>query len=159
TRTPGAPRASARAGGGSWGTMFADASGGGRAGPLRLYVGAHGLMSRGGFGFTGDGCTALNPADDNPDATRLNNDVRQADGVVRAAVDLPGRRELSAGVLAFGRDQGLPGIQCFSPMGARFRTARALAYLRYLSRDDLGDGGRPALQLFGSGQRDVLDDR
>jgi len=157
TRTPGAPRAQARAGGGSWGTMFGDASGGGRAGPLRLYVGAHGLMSRGGFGFTDDGCTALNPADDQS-ATRLNNDVRQADGVVRAAVDLPGRRELSAGALAFGRAQGLPGSQCSAPFGARFRTARGLAYLRYLSRDDLGDGGRLALQLFGSGQRNALDD-
>jgi iron complex outermembrane receptor protein len=158
TRTPGAPRATARAGAGSFDTMFGDASGGGRIGRLRLYAGAHGLSSSSAFGFYDDNGTTQNPADDNPSGVRRNADVRQADGVLRAAVDLPGRRELGLGALGFGRDQGLPGRASVQATAARFRTARALAYARYESRDDLGGSGRLAVQLFASGQRDELDD-
>jgi len=158
TRTPGTPRASARAGAGSWATMFADASGGGRLGRFRLYAGAHGLTSGGTFGFANDAGTPLNPGDDTS-ALRLNNDVRQADGVLRAVLVLPGRRTLGLGAVGFARDQGLPGLSQYPARYARFRTMRGVGYLRYESRDDLGGGGRLAGQVFASAEREVLADQ
>jgi outer membrane receptor protein involved in Fe transport len=154
TRTPGTPLLGARAGGGSFDTMFGDVTGGGRLGRVRIYAGAHALAAGGSFAFHDDNRTTLNPGDDTAGALRSNNDVRQADGVLRAAVDLPGRRALSLGALAFARDQGIP-----SPGSAddRFRMARGLGYLRYESRDDLGAGGRLTAQVFASGERDVFD--
>jgi iron complex outermembrane receptor protein len=157
TRTPGAPRASARTGAGSFGTMFGDVSGGGRAGRLRLYVGLHGLYAQGDYPYRNDMGTAFNPADD-VIMPRRNNDVQQGDGVVRAGFTLSGRRTLDLGVVGYARDEGLPGIGRFPTVSARFRTMRGLGYLRYESRDDLGAGGRMSAQLFASLQRDRLSD-
>ena len=86
TRTPGATRAGARTGAGSFGTMFGDVSGGGHVGRLRLYVGLHGFSSRGDFPYVNDNMTALNPADD-VRLPRPNNDVLQGDGVLRGRAD------------------------------------------------------------------------
>jgi iron complex outermembrane receptor protein len=159
TRTPGVPEVRARAGGGSWGTMFADASGGARLGRLRLYAGVHALSSDSAFGgFVNDMGTAVNPADD-VSGLRRNNDAHQADGVVRAALALPGRRTLGLGTVLFAREQGLPGLSLFPAMFARFKTLRGLGFLRYESRDDLGGGGRLEAQVFASAERDALDDR
>ena len=158
TRTPGAVRAGARSGGGSFGTMFGDLTGGGRVGPLRLYAGLHGFSSRGDFTYVNDMMTSLNPADD-VTLPRPNNDVQQGDGVLRGALTLAGRRTLDLGLIGFVRDEGLPGTEGFPTMHARFRTMRGLAYLHYRSRDDLGGGGRLAARLFASWQRDRLDDR
>jgi iron complex outermembrane receptor protein len=157
TRTPGATRASARTGAGSFGTMFGDVSGGGRAGRLRLYVGLHGLYAQGDYPYRNDMGTAFNLADD-VIMPRRNNDVQQGDGVLRAGLALAGRRTLDLGVIAFARDEGLPGIGKYPTVSARFRTARGLAYLRYESRDDLGPGGRLSAQLYASAQRDRLRD-
>ena len=158
TRTPSAARASARAATGSFGTDTADVAVGGRAGRLRLYFGAHGLTSLGDYPYHDDNGTPLNPADDtNP--RRQNDDVHEANGVLRAALTLEGRRVLSLGLLGFGRDQGLPGLDFIPTLYARFRALRGLAYARYESRDDLGPGGRLAAQLFVSGQRDRFVDR
>jgi iron complex outermembrane receptor protein len=157
TRTPGTPRLAARAGVGSFGARFGDASAGGRLGRLRLYLGVHGLTSVGDFPYANDNGTPLNPADDSLTA-RTNNDVAQVDGTLRAVLDLPGRRTLSLGVIAFGRDQGLTGQHFVPTPSVRFSTARALAYLRYDSRDDLGEGGRFGAQLFASVQRDHYTD-
>jgi iron complex outermembrane receptor protein len=158
TRTPGATRASARTGAGSFGTMFGDVSGGGRVGRLSLYVGLHGFSSRGDFPYLNDNMTALNPADD-VTLPRPNNDVRQGDGVLRGALTLAGRRTLDLGVIGFGRDEGLPGTSGSPTRSARFQTTRGLAYLHYRSREDLGDGGRLSARLFASWQRDRLNDR
>jgi outer membrane cobalamin receptor len=157
TRTPGPARASARTGTGSFGTMFGDVSGGGHAGPLRLYLGVHGFSTQGDFPYLDDNMTALNPADD-VSMPRQNNDAQQGDGVFRASLPLVGRRALDLGVIAFARDQGLPGLQGNPTMNARFRTMRGLAYLRYDSRDDLGSGGLLSAELFASWQRDRLQD-
>jgi vitamin B12 transporter len=157
TRTPGTPSVGARAGVGSYGTYFGDADASGRAGRLRLYLGVHGLASKGDFPYLNDNGTPLNPADDRT-VPRQNDDVEQADGTFRAAVDLAGRRTLSLGVVAFGRDQGLPGPNLAQTRFVRFATARALTYLRYESRDDLGPGGRLDAQLFLSAQRDHYTD-
>lgn len=159
TRTPGVPRASARAGAGSYGTMLADLSGGGTLGPLRIYAGAHALSSNGTFGgFVNDAGTALNPGDDSA-GVRRNSDARQVDGVVRAALPLPGRRTLGLGAVLFAREQGLPGQSQFPALHARFQALRGLGYLRYESRDDLGPGGRLQAQLFALVERAALDDR
>jgi len=157
TRTPGEARAGARTGTGSFGTMFGDVSGGGRAGRLRLYVGLHGIYAQGDFPYLNDNGTAFNPNDDTM-MPRQNNDVQQGDGVVRAALTLAGRRVLSLGLIAFAREEGLPAPGGFPTLRARFRTLRGLAYLRYESRDDLGPGGRLSAQLFASVERDRLND-
>jgi iron complex outermembrane receptor protein len=157
TRTPGAMRASARTGAGSFGTMFGDVSGGGRAGRLRLYLGVHGLSAQGDYLYLNDNGTALNPTDD-VWMPRRNNDVQQGDGVARAELTLAGRRTLDLGVVAFARDEGLSGVGRFPTVSARFQTMRGVGYLRYESRDDLGAGGRLSAQLYASVQRDHLSD-
>jgi iron complex outermembrane receptor protein len=143
----------ARAGTGSFGAYFGDASAGGHVGRLRLYLGAHALRSLGDYPYTSDNGTPLNPADDGT-VSRTNNDLRQADGTMRAALDLAGRRTLSLGVIGFARDHGLPGPHVAQTHFVRFKTARLLAGLRYESRDDLGEGGRLAAQLYASWTRD-----
>src|SRR6185369_7259642 len=90
TRAPGERRLTVRAGGGSFGTMFGDASAASRLGPLRLYAGVHALAGNEAFRFYNDNGTAANPGDDNPDARRVNNAVAQLDGVVRASISGPG---------------------------------------------------------------------
>jgi outer membrane receptor protein involved in Fe transport len=157
TRTPGVPDVGARAGVGSVGTRFGDVRAGGHLGGVRLYLGVHGLSSTGVYRFFNDNCTPLNAADD-AWTSRQNNDVKQADGTLRVATDLPGRRTLSLGVVVFGREQGLPGSSCAQTRFVRFATARALAYLRYEDRDSLGDGGRLSAQVFASRQRDHYTD-
>jgi iron complex outermembrane receptor protein len=158
TRTPGTPMLAARAGAGSFGSYFGDATAGGRVGPLRLYLGAHALTSTGAFPYYSDNSTPLNPADD-MHASRLNNDVTQGDGAVRVAVDLPGRRTLTLGATAFGRDQGLTDLTHVTEIrSARYSTERGIATLAYESRDDLGAGGRLSARLFASGQRDRFHD-
>jgi iron complex outermembrane receptor protein len=157
TRTPGQAHARARSGMGSFGTMFGDASAGGRLGRLRLYAGAHVLSSRGDYPYLNDNGTSLNPADDIY-GPRLNNDLVQGDGVLRAALTLAGRRTLGLGVIGFTREQGLPGLGAAPSVAARFRTTRGLGYLRYESRDDLGPGGRLSSELYASLARDALDD-
>jgi iron complex outermembrane receptor protein len=153
TRTPGTPALGARAGTGSYGAYFGDVTAGAHAGRLRLYLGGHALSSAGDYPYANDNGTPLNPADDTTTGRR-NNDVRQADGTLRAALDLRGRRALNLGVIGFLRDQGLPGQHFAQTRFVRFQTGRALGYLRYDSRDDLGPGGRLTAQLFASFQRD-----
>ena len=157
TQTPGVTRGGARTGAGSFGTMFGDVTGGGRAGRLRLYAGVHAISAQGDFPYVNDNGTAFNTADD-VRLPRPNNDVQQVDGALRAAVALAGRRTLTLGTLAFARDEGLPGPGNAPTMRARFRTMRGLGYLRYESRDDVGAGGRLHAQLYASTQRDRLDD-
>lgn len=160
TRTPGVGRASLRAGAGSFGTLFGDASGGQRLGRVRLYLGAHLFSSKGDYPLRYNP-TPLNPSTE-VDTTRQNNDALEGNGVLRAAVTLVGRRTLDLGLIGFARAEGLPGpTMAFDPSAAhqtRFHTARGLATLRYDSRDDLGPGGRLDAQVFASLERDRLLD-
>jgi iron complex outermembrane receptor protein len=157
TRTPGTRRALARAGMGSFGAAFGDLAAGGRIGRLRLYAGAHALSATGDYAYNNDMGTPLNPGDD-VWGPRGNNDVTQADGVVRAALTLAGRRTLNLSLMGFGREQGLAGPGSKPTAFARFGTTRGIAIARYESRDDLGPGGRLATEIFASEQRDRLSD-
>jgi iron complex outermembrane receptor protein len=157
TRTPGLTRASVRAGVGSFGTAFADATGGGRVGRLRLYLGTHVFSSRGDYPYQSDNSTPANPADDGVFVLQ-NNDVLDGNGVFRATLTLSGRRTLGFGAVGFARAQGLPGPLNAPILHARFHTARGLGTLRYESRDDLGPGGRLSAEAFVSAERDRLLD-
>jgi outer membrane cobalamin receptor len=157
TETPADGRLSLRTGMGSFGARFADATGGGRLGRLRLYAGVHAYAARGDYSYHNDNGTAANP-DDDVVMPRQNNDVAEANGVVRAELPLPGRRALQAGGIGFARDQGLTGRGADPTTLARLETARALGYLRYQGRDDLGAGGPLAAQVYVSDQRDRTRD-
>jgi len=156
TRTPGLTRAYLRAGIGSFGTVFGDASGGGRLGRLRLYLGAH------VFSAQGDSPLQYNLTNYNPgqqvDTVRQNNDALEGSGVLRATLALEGRRTLGLGLIGFARAEGLPGPTNALAFYARFHTARGLGILRYESRDDLGPGGRLSADAFVSVERDRLLD-
>ncbi|HVV50942.1 MAG TPA: TonB-dependent receptor [Polyangia bacterium] len=156
TRTPGLPRASARAGVGSFGTAFGDASGGGRVGRLRLYLGAHVYATKGDYPFQYNP-TPLNP-DTGIETVRQNNDALEGNGVLRAVLSLAGRRTLALGLVGFARAEGLPGPTNQLAFHTRFHTARGLGTLRYESRDDLGPGGRLSAEAFVSVERDRLLD-
>ena len=157
TRAPTQPRLTMRAGAGSFGTMFGDVTAAGAAGRLHLSAGLHAIAGNNGFAFHDDRGTPANPADDR-DVARQNNDLAQLDGVLRAALDLPGRRQLGLGLLGFARDHGLSGMGITQATQARFLSLRGLGYLGYDSRDDLGAGGRLHAQLFGSALRDRFVD-
>ncbi|HEY6476022.1 MAG TPA: TonB-dependent receptor plug domain-containing protein, partial [Polyangia bacterium] len=107
TRTPGVPRASARAGVGSFGTAFGDVSGSERVGRLRLYLGAHVYSAKGDFP------THYDNAPTNPnfamDQIQPNNDTLEGNGVVRGELALAGRRTLGLALIGFARAEGLPG--------------------------------------------------
>jgi iron complex outermembrane receptor protein len=156
TRTPGATRVQARAAVGSFGTTFGDLSAGGRVGRLRFYLGAHVYSSEGDYPIDYN-LTPANPANE-VHGRRQNNDALEGNGVLRLALTLSGRRTLSLGAIAFGREQGLPGPLNNLSTTARFHSARGLGYLRYESRDDLGPGGRLSAQAFVSVERDRLID-
>ncbi len=159
TRAPsGPPRFTLRAGGGSFGTRFGDATASGSTGRLHVYAGAHAIVATDGFAYFNDNGTPANPTDDISNDSRANNHLAQVDGTFRAAIDLAGRRQLGLGAIAFARDHGLPGRGAFPTLHSRFDTARGIAYASYDSRDDLGDGGRLHAQLFASAQRDRFDD-
>jgi iron complex outermembrane receptor protein len=157
TRAPGARRVTVRAGAGSFGTMFGDATAAGSAGPLHVYAGAHALAGDNGYPFHDDNGTSADPSDDS-NGTRQNNHLAQLDGVLRATLDLPGRRGLGLGLIGIARDQGLPGPVPLVTKRSHFQTTRGIAYLAYDSRDDLGPGGRLHAQLFVAAMRDRFHD-
>jgi iron complex outermembrane receptor protein len=156
TRTAGMPRASARAGVGSFGTAFGDVSASDRVGRLRLYVGAHLYASQGDYPLQ------YNNAPANPttgvDTVRQNNDTRDANGVLRGTLSLEGRRTLGLSLIGFARGEGLAGTTVNPALHTRFHTARGLGILQYESRDDLGPGGRLSAEAFVSMERDRLLD-
>jgi iron complex outermembrane receptor protein len=160
TRTPNTSRQEARAGVGSYGTWFGDATASGRLGRLRLYAGVHAGASKGDYPYLNQNGTAYNLGDD-AIQHRANNDLGEVNGTLRAALTLTGRRTLTLGLVGFGREQGLPGpvIQLQSvTIFSRFHTGRGLGYLRYESRDDLGPGGRLSAEVFSSLEWDRLID-
>lgn len=152
TQTPGDQRVVLRGGGGSFRTTYADAMAGTTLGRARLYGGAHMFQAAGDFPYQAPAVVgAYRPG------ARENNDVTQVDGVVRAAVSLEGRRELRAGFIGLARDRGIPASEMFRS-SARGSTARALAYIDYESRGDLGEKGHVRAALYTSVERTRFSD-
>lgn len=152
TRTPLGTQASARAGLGSFRTMSSDLTAGGSLGRLRLYAGVHLLRAVGDF----PDAPPLVSGGYQPSA-RENTDLAQLDGVVRAVLPLTGRREVRAGYIGLGRDQGLPAQNIFRS-NARATARRDLAHVDYESRDDLGASSHLRTALFASYTRDEFRD-
>jgi outer membrane cobalamin receptor len=146
TRVPTENTLSAEAGGGSFATLFGDASGSWVAKPLRLYGGIHFLKAAGDFSYHSDNGTAFDPSDDRI-IRRQNNDLAQVDGLVRGVLALPGRRELKASLSVFNRDQGVPGLGLYETREPSLSTVRLLGSVTYESREELGQGGRLRAQL------------
>ena len=142
-------RADVEVGGGSFGTYYGSVREMGSRGRLHLYVGAHALTSDGDFPYLNDQATTQNPTDDQA-ARRRNNDLHQLDGMVRAAMDLPGDRRLRLSLLMFERAQGLPGPGALANPSARLGTSRVTAMAAYESNDDLGPGGRLRATAYGN---------
>lgn len=152
TQTPGDQRVAVRGGGGSFRTRYADAMAGTTLGRVRLYGGAHVFQAAGDFPYRAPAVVgAYQPG------ARENNDVTQVDGVLRAAVSLEGRRELRAGFIGLARERGIPGAEMFRS-SARGGTARALAYVDYESRGDLGEKGHLRASLYASAERTRFSD-
>lgn len=153
TRAPGPFRASLRGGAGSFGTRFADATVGGRLGPLRLYAGVHTLNATGNYPQMAPMVVGgYRPP------TRENNALQQWDGVFRAMLPLPGRRELRAGFLAVVRDQGVVTEDNFQGLSTRLMASRALGHLSYESRDDLGASSRLRVLAYGGAMHEMFSD-
>jgi vitamin B12 transporter len=158
TRAPDVTGASAYAGGGDFRTGFAGATASWAGRRVRLMLSANYLGSRGDFAYFDNNHTAANPADDDPDRIRQNNAVTQLDGVARAAVPLPGRRELLATLSFFGRDKGLAPYGNFEARGATLGLRRFLGSVLYQSRDDLGQAGRLRVTAYGATTQVRLSD-
>ncbi len=156
TRAPGVPRATARAGVGSFRTAFGDVSGGGHLGPVRVYAGAHVYSSQGDYPLQYN--NAVTNPDTGVDTVRANNDTLEGNGVFRAMLPLQGRRTLGLALIGFARAEGLPGPTGNLALHARFHTDRTLGILRYESRDDLGAGSRLTAAAFASVARNRLLD-
>jgi vitamin B12 transporter len=158
SRAPRETGATAYLGGGDFGTGFGGGEVSWAARRVRLLVGVNYLHSRGDFPYFSDNGTAGNPADDEPNKRRQNNALTQLDGLARAAVPLPGRRELMATLTYFGREKGLAPYGIFEARGASLGTTRFLGSVRYESRDDLGPGGRLRMTAYGGTTEERLHD-
>jgi iron complex outermembrane receptor protein len=157
TAVPTESRAVFDVGGGSFGTYYGGARGAWSQGRLHVYGGVHAMASNGDFPYTDPGTTNLTTADDK-NARRRNNDLQQVDGMVRAVADFPEGRRVSAGLLFFGRAQGLPGEASLAHPVARLGTTRATAILGYESRQALGPGGRAKATVYGNYDLSHFDD-
>jgi outer membrane cobalamin receptor len=141
-------------GGGSFGAYYGGARGAWSRGRLHIYGGMHALTSNGDFPYTK---ASLQPGDD-PNTHRRNNDLQQLDGTLRAVFDASEGRRISAGLLLFGRSQGLPGIVLVGNPVARLGTTRARLSLDYESPQALGPGGRLKTTVFGNYELTHFDD-
>jgi iron complex outermembrane receptor protein len=158
TAMPKNNRAEIEAGGGSFGTYYGSMRGALRRGRFHLYSGLHALTSDGDFPYVDTKGTTWTTNDDKA-ALRRNNDLHQLDGTVRAVLDMDGDRRLSASVLFFGRDQGLPGQASLASPTARLGTMRTTGILAYESHQDLGPGGRLRATAYGTRDLTYFDDR
>ncbi len=148
TAAPRHNRVELETGGGSFGTYY----GGGRAswnsGRWHVYGGVHLLTSDGDFPYVDTQGTTLNVTEDRT-VKRRNNDLHQADGTAKAVLDLPGDRRLTASLIFFDRDQGLPGIGSIADPTARLGTLRATGILAFESNRDSGLLGRLRATAYG----------
>ncbi len=139
---------------GSFGAYYGGARGAWSRGRLHVYGGIHAMTANGDFPYAK---ANLQPGDD-PNPRRLNNDLQQLDGTLRAVVDASEGRRISAGLLLFGRSQGLPGMVLVGSPVARLGTTRARLSLDYESPNALGLGGRVKSTVYGNYELTHLDD-
>jgi outer membrane cobalamin receptor len=158
SRSPDDTGVTAYAGGGSFRTGFGGAQGSWVTRRVRLLVSANYLGSRGDFIYHGTGQTNYNPGDDEADRVRQNNALGQLDGMARALVPLPGRRQLVTTLSFFGREKGLAPYADFETQGASLGTRRFLGSALYDSRDDLGSGGRLRVTAYGATNQEQFRD-
>lgn len=149
TMLPKENRVDLEGGGGSFGTYYGSGRAAWNRGRFHLYAGAHALGSNGDFPYLDDNGSTLTPTDDE-ERRRSNNDLRQLDGMVRAALDLPGHRQLRLSLMLFDRAQGLPGLGWLADPDARLGTRRATATLAYEANGDAGLGGRLRATVYGN---------
>lgn len=157
TRDPAGRRLTAELGGGSFATVVGGATAAFVLPGLRLYAGLHASSARNDFPYPSDNGTTLDHSDDRM-LSRRNAAMGQLDGVLRAAVVLPGARELKFGLLGFARNQGVPGPGLFATTQAALGTGRGLAYAAYEGPGDLGAGSAVRVRLFGAANRQRFHD-
>ena len=159
TAMPKDNRADIEAGGGSFGTYYGGMRGSWNRGRFHLYNGIHAITSDGDFRYVDTKGTILNTStSDDRSVLRRDNDLHQLDGMTRAVLDLAGDRRISASLLYFGRDQGLPGQGSLANPKARLGTLRATGILAYDSNQDLGSGGRLRAMVYGNYDLSHFDD-
>jgi iron complex outermembrane receptor protein len=122
--------AEANASAGSYDTRRENASLWLRPGPVRLF--AHGTYERsqGDFSFHDDNGTDWNVDDDDHHATRINNDFRGWNGILRAATDVPRLGEASLAYYDAWRENGVPGLGSHQSTTARSERRRQMGQLR-----------------------------
>ena len=157
TAMPKDNRAAMEVGGGSFGTYYGSMRGSLNRGGFHLYTGLHAITSDGDFRYVDIKGTNLNTSEDQS-VLRRNNDLHQIDSTTRAVLDLAGDRRISASVLLFGRDQGLPGQASLANPTARLGTLRATGILAYDSNQDLGPGGHVHATAYGNYDLSHFDD-
>jgi iron complex outermembrane receptor protein len=157
TAMPKENRAEIEAGGGSFGTTYGGMRSALNRGQFHLYSGLHALTSNGDFPYVDQQGTTHTTSDDRA-SRRRNNDLHQLDGTVRAVLDIDGGRRLSASLLYFGRDQGLPGQASLANPRARLGTLRTTGILAYQSSKDLGLGSRLRATAYGNSELSYFDD-
>ena len=157
TRSPKTSGASAQGGIGSFGTRGAGVSGS-LAGTVGAFAGGSWESAVNDFVYFSNHGTAFDSSDDGV-VRRANSAHRQLSGTLRVVGKLPGRRELSAVVSGFNRQQGLPGFGLFPTTAASLDTRRVLSALSYRGAD-LGEGGKvnvtASLGWATTGVHDVL---
>jgi iron complex outermembrane receptor protein len=159
TAIPKDNRAEIEAGGGSFGTYYGGARGSWNRGRIHLYTGLHAVTSEGDFPYVNNNDTNLSiSTGDDQAVRRRNNDLHQVDGTVRAVLDIPGDRRLSASILFFDRAQGLPGQGSLANSSARLGTLRTTGILGYESNQDLGPGGRLRATAYSNYDLSHFDD-
>lgn len=139
---------------GSFGAYYGGARGAWSRAGLHVYGGIHAVTANGDFPYAK---ANLQPGDA-PSQRRLNADLQQLDGTLRAVLDTSDGRRLSAGLLLFGRSQGLPGMVLVGSPVARLGTTRARLSLDYESPNAFGPGGRLETTVYGNYELTHLDD-
>ncbi len=157
TRIPEETMAEAELDLGAFGTQGASVRGAYVRDRLRLHVAGHRLSSIGAFPYANDGGTAFDVSDDRV-VLRRNNDRVQRGGSMRASFDLDARRTLRASISRFEHEQGLAGLGLYPTTASRSDSARTIASLTYLGRDELLEGDELLALVYGLHARARLDD-
>lgn len=118
------------AGGGSFGTRKASATGSARSGDLGAIVSTTYLGSQGDFPFEDDNGTLSNPNDDEV-VDRRNNAFDSGEALVKLVHEIDDANEISLLNAFYANSQGIPGIGAFQSTDAHLFELRNLSYLRW----------------------------